>query len=282
VQNSETSRSNSITPSDSASRGGSNSDGRSTSQRGRSTSQRSRPVSLLRQSTSHHRQLGHQPATRPSEYPLEVLWSLEDCKNDPDVRITPTNASRPPMEHAIRHPDGTMISSSEWSAIKATARMVKSDLLSLPPSRDRRAKDRQKTKTYFRTYHPREWESALDKMETQQPLLALCSAHWKADHVLGNTLLVKLTPDSDDSDKPDSRSDIVKNTRKPSESRKRTVNQHIPDPKRQKRSKERADEEMDIAASDQDSGTSFPRLNSFCIDILVYYLSVGCRSLKAI
>ena len=37
-------------------------------------------------------------------------------------------------------------------------------------------------------------------MEKQQPLLALCTSHWKADHVLGSTLVVKGPFGSVDSD----------------------------------------------------------------------------------
>jgi hypothetical protein len=60
-----------------------------------------------------------------------------------------------------------------------------------------RAKNRAKTKTY-RTYFPREWDAALAKMERPQPLLSLCAAHWKADHVLGNALLSKAPRSSKD------------------------------------------------------------------------------------
>jgi hypothetical protein len=31
-------------------------------------------------------------------------------------------------------------------------------------------------------------------------LLALCASHWKADHILGNMLLVKMAADSEDDD----------------------------------------------------------------------------------
>ena len=103
------------------------------------------------------------------------------------------------MEQAVRHSDGTMITSGEWTAIKATARMIKADLLALPPPRDKRAKDRPKTKTYYRSFFSKDWDTALERMEQHQPLLALCAAHWKADHILGNTLLVKSSAgESDD------------------------------------------------------------------------------------
>jgi len=81
--------------------------------------------------------------------------------------------------------------------------MIKMELLSLPPPWDQQAKDQQKTKTYFQTYYPQEWDAALVKMETQQLLLA----HWKADHVLGNTLLVKASADSDNDEELDNESD---------------------------------------------------------------------------
>ena len=36
------------------------------------------------------------------------------------------------------------------------------------------------------------------KLESHQPLLALCSSHWKADHILGNTLLVQVAEHLED------------------------------------------------------------------------------------
>jgi hypothetical protein len=217
--------------------------GRSTSRPGRITSQ------------SHH--LQHQPATRPPEYPEEVLWSLEDCKADLNVNVSSTNASRPSMEKAIRHNDGTMITSSEWSAIKVSARAVKADLLSLRPPRDRRAKDQSRTKVYFRTYFRHEWDSALAKLESYQPLLALCSSHWKADHVLGNTLLVKATEHSED-DQSDPNEHTGSSRR--SEGKKRTKKPHSRERKRRKNSKGKGvsrDKEVDRGKSD-DMSTGKP------------------------
>jgi hypothetical protein len=184
----------------------------------------------------------HQPATRPSRYPVEILWTLEDCKDDPDVRTSPTNMSRPPMEQAIRHTDGTMISLGEWAAIKATGRLVKMDLLSLPLPRDRRAKGQKKTKTYFRTFYRTEWDAAIDKMESQQPLLALCAAHWKADHVLGNTLLVPIAT-GDTGDESDELDAATSESAKPTESTegkrlKRSADRHSRNAKKAKTSKD--------------------------------------------
>jgi len=103
--------------------------------------------------------------------------------------MSASTMSRPRMNRAIRHPEGLMISKGEWVAILATADLVKIDLLTLPRPLHRSAKDRKKTRTYFRSYFPEEWQAAVDKMERLQPILALCAAHWKAEHVLGDVLL---------------------------------------------------------------------------------------------
>ena len=130
------------------------------------------------------------------------------------------------MEQAIRHPDGTMITSGEWTAIKATARMIRADLLALPPPRDKRAKDRPKTKTYYRSFFLKDWDTALEKMEQHQPLLALCAAHWKADHVLGNTLLAKSSASADDESDDEPMDADKPKTQRSSETKKCSASRH--------------------------------------------------------
>jgi hypothetical protein len=101
------------------------------------------------------------------------------------------------MDRVIRHEDGRMISSMEYSAIKTSARMIRYELRRLPVPHERRLKGIQRrTKTYYRSFHPNEWKEAIRKLEELQPLLALCTSNWKADHVLGNALLAA-TDDSD-------------------------------------------------------------------------------------
>lgn len=98
------------------------------------------------------------------------------------------------MDRAVRHPDGTMITDSEWSAIKASARRIANELSALPDtSRQSRMK---KTKTFFRAHHAREWTNAIIRLEAEQPHLKLCSSNWKADHVLGNSLVAIASKDS--------------------------------------------------------------------------------------
>ena len=137
-----------------------------------------------------------QPAIRPSEYPFEVLWHLEDCRQDVDVDVRESNKSRPSMDRAIRHPDGTMINDSEWSAIKSSARRIANELLALPDCGSVRQAKMQKTKTYYQTNHAKDWTRSITRLETEQPLLKLCASNWKADHVLGNSIQAIVSRDA--------------------------------------------------------------------------------------
>jgi len=47
---------------------------------------------------------------------------------------------------------------------------------------------KKKTKTFFTKYYLKHWTDTVLKLEEQEPLLALCAAHWKAKHIL-NTIL---------------------------------------------------------------------------------------------
>ena len=144
-----------------------------------------------------------------------------------------------------------MILTSEWAAIKATTHMVKADLFSLPPSQDHRAKEWTKAKVYFQTYFRKEWDAAVAKMESLQSLLALCASHWKAEHILGNMLLVKVAADSEDDD---SNSSVDQDNESPrSENRKRPAKRRSHDKKRQKKAQEKSgsvNDEGDGAKSD--------------------------------
>ncbi|KAF8224716.1 hypothetical protein L208DRAFT_1090250, partial [Tricholoma matsutake] len=72
---------------------------------------------------------------RPPQYPVEVLWTLDDCRDDPNVGVTEANEARPSIYKAIRHKDGRMISAAEWEAIKLAARLIKFELRQLLPPR---------------------------------------------------------------------------------------------------------------------------------------------------
>ena len=71
-------------------------------------------------------------------------------------------------------------------------------------------------------------------MESVQPLLTLCASHWKAEHVLGNTLLVKVATNSE-SDESDSPAELA-NKSPGSNNKKRPAKRHSRDKKRRKKS----------------------------------------------
>lgn len=125
-------------------------------------------------------------AVRPSQYPLSVLWLLDDCKTDPSISLSTGNASRPPMGSVIRHQDGSRITKGEYQIIKTSAQHVAAELLQLPvPSQHSTTR---RTITYFKDHHPEELAKAIAKLEDAQPLLALCATHWKASHMVANSL----------------------------------------------------------------------------------------------
>ncbi|KAH9911767.1 hypothetical protein B0H21DRAFT_674938, partial [Amylocystis lapponica] len=108
---------------------------------------------------------------RPEKYPFEVLWNIADCQDDDDACPTKSNPSRPPMHKAIRHTDGTLLTLAEYNHIQSSARQLTAGLLMLPL--------------------PKNWLKAIHELERRHPVVALCSGHWKAEHILGALLLSK-------------------------------------------------------------------------------------------
>jgi hypothetical protein len=147
-------------------------------------------------STSYVAALPAQPAIWPPQYPFKILWLLEDCRQDPTVGVTESNKSRPAMDRAIRHPDGSMVCDVKWNAIKASARLIVHELASLPQAESNHIAKVQKTKVFYRSQYPRQWRTAIQQLEDQQPLLKLCASNWKVDHILGNALLAAKDPDA--------------------------------------------------------------------------------------
>ena len=144
-------------------------------------------VSLSDSISQQQSTTGSQPALHPDKYPVEVLWSIGDCWEDLNSGVTKSNKSRPPMDRVVRREDGSLISTLEWNAIKASAWLLKHELRLLPTPTDRQAQLQAKTKVYYRSYHSREWLRAVQWLEEEQPLLRLCASHWKAEHVLNGS-----------------------------------------------------------------------------------------------
>jgi hypothetical protein len=122
---------------------------------------------------------------RPSQYPLAVLWAFEDCKKDRSIDFTAANEARVALHKIIRHPDGTMITSSAVKSITGRARPIVSKLLTLVSPH---IQHKDIGKVYFRSTYPAEWSKACQELESAQPLLRLCSGHWKAEFVLAQVI----------------------------------------------------------------------------------------------
>ncbi|EGN97211.1 hypothetical protein SERLA73DRAFT_74922 [Serpula lacrymans var. lacrymans S7.3] len=108
---------------------------------------------------------------RPDQYPFEILWEFDDCKKDKDAGLTAQNPARPAIERA--------------TTIKATTRVAQNKLEQLPLPKCRSQKW---SRNYYLSAYPAQWAAIIQEMDQQQPLLALCSNHWKAEHVLGQML----------------------------------------------------------------------------------------------
>ena len=122
---------------------------------------------------------------RPLQYPLAILWTFEDCKSDPSIDFTAANEARVALHKIIHHPNGTMVTSSAVKAIAGRAHPIVNKLLERVPSN---IQHKDISKVYFRATYPTEWDAACQELETAQPLLKLCSSHWKTEFVLAQVL----------------------------------------------------------------------------------------------
>ncbi|KAH9077347.1 hypothetical protein EDB83DRAFT_2311863 [Lactarius deliciosus] len=122
---------------------------------------------------------------RPQFLPQEVLWYDNDCETDKtygDI-VTQQNKYRPKMNLAIRRPDGSKVSTQEFSNIRHSTVIIFQKLLSIITSDPRMPESLTKTsvKNLFKT----EFDRAVLELEAEQRLLRLCSNHWKADALIG-------------------------------------------------------------------------------------------------
>jgi hypothetical protein len=130
-------------------------------------------------------------SVRPAKYPFEVLWNITDCHRDSRACPSKSNPSRPPMQKALRHADGTMLSKNEYGRVLAAARHLSTELLHLKDSFQKCISLQGPTRTYFRLFHYTEWMNKINELERLHPLVGLCFDHWKAEQMLGSALLSK-------------------------------------------------------------------------------------------
>lgn len=131
------------------------------------------------------------PPVRPQVLPQTVLWDYEDCESDRSegVIVTEANKRRPRMNLAIRRPDGKKVSSLEFSNIRRSADFIIQKLINLASSDPRSAahtgSSKPWTKKFLKNTFTAEYCQAILDLEAEQKLLRLCSAHWKADAMIG-------------------------------------------------------------------------------------------------
>ncbi|KAF8262989.1 hypothetical protein EI94DRAFT_1704351 [Lactarius quietus] len=121
----------------------------------------------------------------PSFLPVSILWDYNDCVNDKSegIIVMEANKRRPKMSLAIHHPDGTKISSQEYSKIRCSVDLIMKKLI---------------TTTFLRKWFLAEYDQATLELEAQQTILHLCSAHWKADTLIRQMLLQRSETGSKD------------------------------------------------------------------------------------
>ena len=130
------------------------------------------------------------PSVRPWFLWPSVLWDYEDCEKDTTegIIVTESNKRRPRMKLAIRRPDGSKVSSLEWLDIRRATNLFVKQLLDFILSDPRNA-GLKLTKTVIKNMFGNKYNEIVLALEAEQKLLRLCSAHWKADMLIGQALV---------------------------------------------------------------------------------------------
>lgn len=139
---------------------------------------------------------------RPHFLPPSVLWHFEDCETDKsegDI-LTAANKNRPKMSLAIRRLDGSKISQMEYANVRRSADLVVTKLHSLiasdPRMSARIGNPKLRTKTFIKSTFGPQYRQAVLELEAEHKLLRLCSAHWKAEVMIGQAFLRRGDTDS--------------------------------------------------------------------------------------
>ncbi|TEB19114.1 hypothetical protein FA13DRAFT_1719134 [Coprinellus micaceus] len=164
-------------------------DGTPASSSGEPGTRQSRPPASL--PDPHRPFVKVRSSQRPADLPFEVLWNLEDCNEDDNACPGANNASRPPMTSALRTRTGDLITERKYSDIKAdVASLCTANLHTLPDidnSKGRKATG-PRTRIWYACWYREELMRVVDELERMHPILALCSGHWKAEHLISNHL----------------------------------------------------------------------------------------------
>jgi hypothetical protein len=118
-------------------------------------------------------------SSHPINYLPSILWWFEDCKNDPDVHISPGNKSCPPIWHVIWHLDGKLITPKEWRIIHLVVVTIVSTCLHSLSMRHPSTATQQQMMSFYQHYFIKEWNQVVRELEVLAPLLSYCARTWK-------------------------------------------------------------------------------------------------------
>ena len=131
------------------------------------------------------------PSMRPQIPLASVLWDYDDCVKEvsPGIILTNSNKCQTKMGSAIRLPNGKPVSNREYANIRHTTDIIAQKLVNWIISSNIVAPRFKLTKLAIKGCFKSEYDEAVLELEAQHNLLCLCSAHWKADSMLGQALL---------------------------------------------------------------------------------------------
>ena len=119
------------------------------------------------------------------------------------------------MRLAVRTKNGSTVDASVYDLIHSSAQSI---VTALPiPLKPHNFPKGKKLTTFFQANHQQEWTNAILQLEKQQPLLALCTDHWKAKHILQSVLQNKKDGHDNDMDDDDgsSKSESKQSSKRP-------------------------------------------------------------------
>ena len=136
-------------------------------------------------------QLVEAPSARPSCLDPSVLWRQEDCETDKlhgDI-VTEANKNRPKMHLTLRREDGSLLSTNEFNNVQISADLLATRLMELATQQNQNPGSKRPTKLNIKKWFKTDYHQAILELEAEQKYLRLCSAHWKADNMIGQAFL---------------------------------------------------------------------------------------------
>ncbi|KAJ8690734.1 hypothetical protein PTI98_012138 [Pleurotus ostreatus] len=125
---------------------------------------------------------------KPSAIPDTVLWTFKSAQDIGALAgLSAKNHYRPSFHKALRDSKGKLLDPAVVKLIKRTASSLADRILAIHPL-DQVQVDVKQIREYYRSKRPDLWYGSITVLETRHKEVALCSAHWKADHLIGQSI----------------------------------------------------------------------------------------------